>query len=54
MMTFVHILTKIIADFKVKRMPSGIEWEYLKHKLREYSITFSKNLIKRNDKKNFN
>ncbi len=40
-------IKKIIAEFKVKRMPSGIKWEYLKHKLREYSITFSKNLIKK-------
>lgn len=32
---------KKIAEFKVKRMQSGIKWEYLKHKLSQYSITFS-------------
>ncbi len=42
---FCAYIKKIIAEFKVKRMPSGIKWEYLKHKLREYLITFSKNLI---------
>ncbi len=29
-------LKKIIAEFKVKRMPCGIKWKYLKRKLREY------------------
>lgn len=32
-------------------MPSGTKWEYLKHKLREYSITFSKILIKKKREK---
>lgn len=50
-MTCVHILEKIIAEFKVKKMPSGTKWEYLKHKLREYSITFSKILIKKKRQK---
>ncbi len=52
MMTFVRI-KKIIAAFIVKRMPSGIKWEYLKHQLREYSITFRKNLIKKKRQQDF-
>ncbi len=45
-----YIYKKNIAEFKVKRM-LRIKWEYLKHKLREYSITFSKNLIKKKREK---
>lgn len=50
---FCTYIKKIIAEFKVKKMPSGIKWEYLKHKLREYSMTFSKNLMKKKRKKEF-
>ncbi len=44
-------IKNIIAEFRVKRMPCGIKCENLKHKLREYSITFSKNLIKKKRQK---
>lgn len=33
-------------------MQSGI-WEYLKHKMREFSITFTKNLTKKYHEKEF-